>query len=653
MKPVLAIIIEMMIISCIFVLSGCSLTPQEKNASKSASAGPVNNAPLLHTGPNFSVGTPSTYGTPLFTYRNSSDPHSYVFNGVLYLYTSCDLNGQGAPTYPMNTTYCYSTSDLINWTDNGAMVTESQLPWASQVNGMWAPCAAYKNGTYYLYVPEKINQDGSQMRIGVCTGSTPTGTFAPPQNYMTIPTVANAPQGDFNSDPYVFIDTGGTPYMLYCDGNNPQGRVCIVQMDNMTTITKTPVTIDSRITGGNPPQNQFEEGARLILTNGTYYLYYPASVNSVNEYLVYATSTTGPMGPYTYKGQFMKANQGEWTIQGDIVNYDNKWVLFYHDTPMTPQYARMVCAEYFNFNSDYSIPQINRTVQGLTVDPTNQIQAATYFSQAGGLQTEATSDPGSTLDVGFIQNGSYCYYSGINFMANNGTGLTGFTARVASATSGGYIKIYQYDPSSGILLGTVSVPGTGGWQNWVTVSCSFVNPSPGPRMNQICLVFTGQSGYLFNIDRFQFSYNGGVTPGVYTIKNRNSGTVMDMPQPYTKGTQADIHSYLGYNNRQWIIQNSGPYITIQNNYTKFVLGVDADSTGQGARIIQWDANSKPSQQWTLVPVTGQGVSGYFYIQNVNSGMNIGCDGGKIADGTPLIQWPYDGSLNQQWSFQAP
>lgn len=62
------------------------------------------------------------YGKPLFTNRNSSDPTIRVFkwnnpSGELYLYTSCDLSGPGI--YPMSNTYCYESTDEVNWIDHG------------------------------------------------------------------------------------------------------------------------------------------------------------------------------------------------------------------------------------------------------------------------------------------------------------------------------------------------------------------------------------------------------------------------------------------------------------------------------------------------------------------------------------------------------
>ncbi len=650
MKYVSSIIIEMMIITCIFVFSGCSLTPQGKNASGSATVGPVN-APLSHTGPEFNIGTLSTYGTPLFTIRNSSDPHASIFNGVLYLYTSSDLNLSGM--YPMSTTYCYATTDLINWQDYGAIISESQIPWSAKDNGLWAPRCVYANGQYYLYTPDDAaNVSGpNKKRIGVSTAPNPWGPFTSQAAYINIPLPPNAPQGNFASDPFVFFDpnNNNAPYLLFCTGGMNDSHICIIPLNSdMLTVVSGSTPVDLMATGNNFPSGWTGEGSRLYYINNMYYLVYPSDKSaSGNEEMVYATALN-PMGPYTYKGVFMQPNASEFTIQGDIIRYDNKWVLLYHDTPLKSKgFKRMVCGEYFNFNSDGSIPNINRTVQGLTIDSTNVIQADTYFSGTG-VTTEPTSDIGSAQDV-TVQDGACLYYSGINLTTNN----TGFTARVACYYYvGGTITVYLNDPW-GPPLATISVSGTGGWQSWNTVSSpiytlanEFVNGTA-----QICLKFSGS----FNIDRFQFSGDGGVTtPYTYKIINKKSGRSIDMPGWSTsQGTQAQIYDYNRQANQEWTIRNNGPYVTIQNSNSGLTLGVAAASKSQGAQIVQWGSVNNPTldQQWTLVPVPEPEYRGYYYIQDVNSGMVIGCSAGATTNGTRLIQWPLiDKDEDQMWSF---
>ncbi|HEX9046713.1 MAG TPA: carbohydrate-binding protein, partial [Verrucomicrobiae bacterium] len=123
--------------------------------------------------------------------------------------------------------------------------------------------------------------------------------------------------------------------------------------------------------------------------------------------------------------------------------------------------------------------------------------AVDYDRQAGGVVPENCSDIGGGQDVGTIQNGNYLVFNNVDF----GAGATSFFARVASATGGGTIELHL-DSTNGTLLGTCAVPGTGGWQTWVTQTNS-VTGAAG--IHNLYLVFTGGGGYLFNINWWQFN----------------------------------------------------------------------------------------------------------------------------------------------------
>ena len=130
-----------------------------------------------------------------------------------------------------------------------------------------------------------------------------------------------------------------------------------------------------------------------------------------------------------------------------------------------------------------------------------QIEAENFTAQSG-IQTETCSEGGE--DVGYIENGDYIAFNGLNF-AN---GAVSFKARVASATSGGNIEI-RLGSTAGTLIGTCAVAGTGDWQTWTNVSC---NVSGVSGIQNLYLVFTGGSGYLFNFNWFQFTAGSGPTP---------------------------------------------------------------------------------------------------------------------------------------------
>lgn len=92
------------------------------------------------------------------------------------------------------------------------------------------------------------------------------------------------------------------------------------------------------------------------------------------------------------------------------------------------------------------------------------VQAENY-QEMSGVQTEGTSDTGGGLNVGWIDTNDWMKYNNINVPT---TGSYLFEFRVASPNNGG---VLAHDLNSGaIQLGSISVPNTGGWQTWRTIS---------------------------------------------------------------------------------------------------------------------------------------------------------------------------------------
>lgn len=127
-------------------------------------------------------------------------------------------------------------------------------------------------------------------------------------------------------------------------------------------------------------------------------------------------------------------------------------------------------------------------------DPGVQIEAENYSGQSG-IQTEPCGEGG--LNVGYIENGDYTVYNGIDF-----TGKTGFAARVASNTGGGSLEV-RLDSLNGPLVCTIAVSGTGGWQNWTTKTAGI---SGVTGVHNMYLKFTGGTGFLFNVNWVKLTY---------------------------------------------------------------------------------------------------------------------------------------------------
>jgi beta-galactosidase len=122
-----------------------------------------------------------------------------------------------------------------------------------------------------------------------------------------------------------------------------------------------------------------------------------------------------------------------------------------------------------------------------------QIEAESYNDQSG-IQN-VTCDEG-TEAVGYTENGDYAVYKNIDFE----NGATSFKTRASSATNGGKIEI-RLDSITGPLVGTCTVAGTGDWQTFIDATCDVSGVSG---KHDLYLKFTGESGYLFNLNWFTF-----------------------------------------------------------------------------------------------------------------------------------------------------
>jgi arabinoxylan arabinofuranohydrolase len=195
----------------------------------------------------------------------------------------------------------------------------------------------------------------------------------------------------------------------------------------------------------------------------------------------------------------MPTQGSSFTNHAGIVDFKGSSYFFYHNgaLPGGGGFTRSVAVERFSYNADGTIPTINMTTGGApqagTLNPFVRQEAET-IAWGSGIETEPSSEGG--MNVGWIENGDHIKVKGAAF----GGGARTFSARVASAAAGGTVEV-RLDGPSGAVVGRCGVPNTGGWQNWTTVSCP-ISGATGTR--DLYLRFTGGSGYLFNVNWWQF-----------------------------------------------------------------------------------------------------------------------------------------------------
>jgi arabinoxylan arabinofuranohydrolase len=262
-------------------------------------------------------------------------------------------------------------------------------------------------------------------------------------------------------------------------------------------------TVGSAITMSAP---RFFEASWMHKYNGTYYFSYASDFTQGASKIEYMTSNS-PTSGFTYKGVILPQPPDNYNNNNHAttLKFKDKWYCVYHNRNLGKQrgvetnYQRNVAIDEMFYNADGTIKQVVPTEDGLTqlkyVDPyvTN---TAVNMCKESGTETEVCSEGGR--NVSMIQNGDWIKIKGVDF---GNTAATDFEARVASNTQGGSIEV-RLDGQTGKLIGTCIVTGTGGWQEWVTKSCT-ISGTTG--VHDLYLKFTGGSDYLFNLSSWKFN----------------------------------------------------------------------------------------------------------------------------------------------------
>ena len=313
---------------------------------------------------------------PLVSHIFTADPSAHVFNDKIYIYPSHDIPHNGEDNddgdeYLMEDYHILSMDDTdAPCVDNGEALHMRDVKWVGKQ--MWAPDAAYKDGTYYLYFPAR-DKEGI-FRIGVATSSDPAGPFKAEDDYI---------EGSFSIDPAVLVDDDGKAYMYngglwggqlekWVTGSfDPEGKepapeepavgpMVGLLSDDMKSYAAAPQHIVILDENGEPlkagdEERRYFEGPWVHKYNGLYYFSYSTGTT---HYIVYATGTS-PYGPFTYRGRIMEPVLG-WTTHHSIVEYHGKWYLFYHDCELSNgiNHRRNVKFTELHYNEDGTIQTI-------------------------------------------------------------------------------------------------------------------------------------------------------------------------------------------------------------------------------------------------------------------------------------------------------
>ncbi|MGI5391144.1 carbohydrate-binding protein [Streptomyces sp. CA-251251] len=253
---------------------------------------------------------------------------------------------------------------------------------------------------------------------------------------------------------------------------------------------------------------------------------------------------------------------------------------------------------------------------------------AEHYGNSSGVQVVTHTPAHGGKTVGHIENGDW-----ISFQPYALGNTTAFTARVSSAGSGGTIEVRAGSPT-GTLLGTATVPVTGGWETFQDVTAALSNQPTGS--TTLHLVFKGGSGSLFDVDEFSFSTSGaGTRTGAVTGVN---GKCLDVDNAGTAdGTKVQVWTCNGSAAQSWTVAGDGALKALGK-----CLDVSGGGTADGTKVQLWTCNGSGAQQWAA---QSDGT-----VRNPQSGKCLDASGGTWNDGTAVHLWSCHTGANQKWTL---
>ena len=302
--------------------------------------------------------------------RGAADPYGQIFGDRLYVY----------PTTGGGKFRAYSTHDFGTWRDDGLLLDLADVGWAGGSTNAWAPSVLQRGGTYYFY----YSVGGNTSRIGVATGTSPTGPFTDSGQPLLSDTTGS-PARQFEAiDPMVFTDPVSSKTYLYAGGSRGSTLRVFEMGADLTSLARE-VSVAT-------PTN-FTEGAFMHYHDGTYYLSYSHGNYRDSTYSVdYATSTS-PTGPWTYRGEILGSN-GQDKGPGHHSFVENagtgeSYILYHRwedragDGPYSG--SRDTAIDRFTYGPTGLINPITLTNTGVVVTPIPEPTAVSAVLAAGAL----------------------------------------------------------------------------------------------------------------------------------------------------------------------------------------------------------------------------------------------------------------------------
>jgi beta-xylosidase len=153
---------------------------------------------------------------------------------------------------------------------------------------VWAPSLLQRGDRYVLYYTTRDSSSGAQC-ISYALGDEPGGPFT---DTTTAPFICPADGGAIDPEP--FVDSNGTPYLLW---KNYDGQTGIMAQqlgpDGTTLVGPTQLLA----VADQPWEAGIVEAPTMLAAGGRYFLFYSGNAWDTADYAIGYAVCTSPMGP--------------------------------------------------------------------------------------------------------------------------------------------------------------------------------------------------------------------------------------------------------------------------------------------------------------------------------------------------------------------
>ena len=442
-----------------------------------------------------------TMNLPLFQTKFTADPAPLVVGDTLFLYTSHDASPEDIPDvnerssagFFMYDWLLWSTTDMANWTEHGAVASLKDFTWRSRENGAWAIQTVERNGKYYLYAP--LHGHG----IGVLTADSPYGPFRDPLGKPLVWDRSNW----YDIDPSVYTDEDGQAYMYW---GNPHTFYARLNND-MISLKDSVVKL--------PHIKNYQEGPWFYKRNGKYYLGFASTC--CPEGLGYAMSDS-PTGPWESKGYIMKPTDRDRGNHPGICDFKGHTYVFgqnydlMHLQTLTHHERRSVSGAEMTYNADGTIQEVPYWLdlkplkQLRWLNPYQRVEAETMAwgyglksAKMGIPNTGVVADmPASTgkrnMYIFDLNDGELIKLRGVDFA----DGARRFS--ITAAATGSCTVTLRLDSQNGPIIGKAVIKNTGDVENYRSFRAKVKNAKG---VHDLFLCFSNCKGDV-RLDWWQF-----------------------------------------------------------------------------------------------------------------------------------------------------